>query len=76
MVVDYLTSLRKRAEDFLRSHFGNMIFETTAREYIITVPAIVATAIAAATVAAVMVAGHLIWWRTDYLARIYLRSRS
>jgi len=40
LVVDYLTSLRKHAESYFRIQFDPMIFHTTPREYIITVPAI------------------------------------
>jgi hypothetical protein len=40
LVVDYLTSLRKRAESYFKTQFDTLIFQTTQREYIITVPAI------------------------------------
>lgn len=40
MVVDYMTSLRQRALEFLKSAFGSALVNSTPIEYIITVPAI------------------------------------
>lgn len=40
LVVDYLTSLRECADEYLRSRIDGEVLRTTPREYIITVPAV------------------------------------
>lgn len=40
LITDYLTSLRKHADSYFKSHFGSTVSGTAPREYIITVPGI------------------------------------
>jgi molecular chaperone DnaK (HSP70) len=40
LVVDFLRSLRERADEFFQTTLADIVLESTPREYIITVPAI------------------------------------